>query len=160
MRPHLAIASIGILGLSVGCSSHAPTNLFDTTAGGIPLNGGDAGGDAAQNNVCPAGGIQEVEPNDSPGQATMFTMTVCGQIASSSDIDFFKFTLDKNTKKFFFSFVGNVTVTVRVQGEEVTLTPQMVPNIPFFVSVPYSLEVRSADGNPQYYSLTVQPMTM
>src|SRR5262249_29863391 len=75
----VAIAALGALALCAApaCSGHQPTDLFEQPLGSVDSGFADAADDG-RISVCPAGGITEVEPNDEPGMATPFTMTVCG----------------------------------------------------------------------------------
>jgi hypothetical protein len=140
-----------------GDGSSTPVPEAGSGDAGDAGNMGDAqdGGDTDAG-LCAPEATPEHEPNDSAGQANAFSADFCGRIAPGTEHDFATFTLPAGTTMMRFSFVGNIDITMMVQGMTVHLTPTgALPAIPFVVGQPYVLDVTSSTGNPEAYSLKV-----
>ena len=144
---------------------------------------GSGGGDASQTDgppivfldggpdvgpvPCVAGGVLETEPNDNLGQANTINGNVpmCGQITRAQDggldEDYFAFHMQASTTTMTIEFNGNVSLTVSVDGgdggrQEVVLSPTSTSTpVPFVKDKQYTIVVRSFDGNPQNYRVTI-----
>jgi hypothetical protein len=122
----------------------------------MPTDGGDAGNDdgeagAVANNV-------EVEPNDSAANANTLVLNgpECGSISPATDVDFYKFTIPASDTKWSISFDGNIKMTFTVGTDPpVVVQPGSTPSPTFHAGAEYTVQVESADGQPQAYAITI-----
>ena len=129
---------------SCGCSGAGSSDLEQAQV---------TGGGPASAATCE--GPREAEPNDA--KANDLAGSACGTIDPATDVDTFAFTLPASAKGLAFGYEGNVSITVRADGKVVTISPGSRPALPLVRERPYLLEVRSADGKPQAYKVTVTP---
>jgi hypothetical protein len=119
-------------------------------------DGGDAGGGGEGG---PTGvGQFETEPNDTAATANplMLNGPECGAISPGTDVDFFTFTLPANTTNMNVSFDGNISLTFNDGTDPaVTISPGNTPQIPVKAGATYTVEVHSANGQPQGYAITI-----
>jgi len=135
----------------------------------IVLDGGPEGGVP-----CVLGGVLEDEPNDDRATANTVDPTRCGVlVAKTSDdagadggdagdagagteSDFLTFTLKPTTKSFYIQFAGDISMKVDVEGQpSVIITPTSAPPVAFVQNKPYYIEVRSLNGKPTNWRVTV-----
>jgi hypothetical protein len=147
-RWHVAFASAALI---VACSGATRSDLEDPTQGGTAPPPGSSDGGA----VTCQGGTPEIEPNNTPATANPINGEVCGIIDPPTESDFFTFTPPQTAKGISLSFTGKIDVTVTVAGTTVTLSAASHPDIPFVKGRPYVLEVKSADGVKEAYTVTV-----
>ncbi len=117
---------------------------------------------------CVQGGVPEIEPNQSAGQATPFTTSICGVIepaagaeaglpdaAAGAESDFTTYTLKSTTSSFFLQFSGDITLVITVDGQTVTLTPTSFPAIPFAKGKPYIVEVKANTSAKTFWRVSL-----
>jgi hypothetical protein len=143
---------VGVTALLVACSGATRSDLQDPTsqdgAAPSPLS---SDGDASS---C-QGGTPEQEPNNTATTANPINGKVCWIIDQPNESDFFTLTNPQTAKGMSLSFTGSVVITLTVGGASTTLSATSHPDIPFEKSKPYMLEVKSADGHKQAYTITV-----
>jgi hypothetical protein len=124
----------------------APTAAPATDAGtgeggGTGTGPGTGGGNPGK--LCEASSTKEVEDNNAQGAATAVpgaTGSACGQLATKTDVDFFKFTLPADTTGFGmgynFTRAGlKIEVTANGKTFNVGQTPELEPGAEYIVKV-------------------------
>jgi hypothetical protein len=124
----------------------------------VQLDGGDSG-----SIPCFDPGELEEEPNDPVGLANVLRPTRCGIVLTTGltgqpedggESDFLKFNLTDASTGFYLQFTGKIKMIVRVKGQSYTVSETESPVLPFHKNEPYTIEVRSADGNQQKWTVT------
>lgn len=127
---------------------------------------------------CYAGGVLELEPNESAGSATSFAGTICGVLSAGSggagdasadsaadaagdggasgvDEDYVTWTFKATTSSFSIKFEGDVIIDISVDGSVVaTLQAGAMASIPFSKK-PYVAHIKPASSRPAYWKLLV-----
>lgn len=106
-----------------------------------PGTGGGNGGNAGK--LCEAASVKEAEDNNSAATATAVpgaSGSACGQLATKSDVDFFKFTLPADTTGFGMGLNysrNGLKIEVSVDGKsfEIGQTPELIPGKEYVVKV-------------------------
>ena len=106
-----------------------------------PGTGGGTGGGPGK--LCQTASVAEKEDNNSEAAATAVpgaTGSACGQLASKTDVDFFKFTLPADTTGFGmglnYSRQGlKIQVSVDGKSFEIGQTPELIPGKEYVVKV-------------------------
>ena len=124
--------------------------------GEAPLADGAVAASDAAPPTCSNGAVPEIEPNNDAATASAFVTSMCGVIsAPGAESDFLKYQLKDTTNFMNIQFKGNVTLTFRISGQTVVWGNGKFPQIPIVNGMPYSLEVKSANGKPQNYSIVL-----
>lgn len=127
------------------------------TGTGTGTGGGNGGG---AGKLCEAASVKEVEDNNAEGVATAVpgaSGSACGQLATKTDVDFFKFTLPADTAGFGmglnYSRQGlKIQVSVDGKSFEVGQTPALVSGKEYIVKVS-----TTGDGPVDYrWNMTVE----
>lgn len=121
----------------------APATDGGTEGGGGTGTGPGTGGGNGPGKLCQAASVAEKEDNNSEGAATAVpgaTGSACGQLASKTDVDFFKFTLPADTTGFGmglnYSRQGlKIQISVDGKSFEVGQTPELIPGKEYVVKV-------------------------
>lgn len=108
------------------------------TGGG---DGGGTGGGAGK--LCEASSVKEAEDNNAAAKATAVpakTGSACGQLATKSDVDFFKFTLPADATGFGMGYNYSrqgLKIEVSVDGKTFSIggTPELIPGKEYVVKV-------------------------
>ncbi|HVH45379.1 MAG TPA: hypothetical protein VM925_23660 [Labilithrix sp.] len=108
---------------------------------------------------CVVGGELEEEPNDDGGLANELKPTRCGvtlvNAVDAGESDFLKFELADASTEFFVQYAGNVQVLVETDGSAPVDITQGSPKVAFKKGQPYFVEVKSKDGKPQVWRVTL-----
>jgi hypothetical protein len=144
-----------------GPKDAAPDKISYDAGTVVQLDGGDAG-----NIPCFDPGELEEEPNQPESLANVLRPTRCGIIvspnvpdaaadaASSAESDFLKFNLSDASTGFYLQFTGKIKMVVRVKGQSYTVSETESPVLPFHKNELYTVEVLSADGKEQKWTVT------
>jgi hypothetical protein len=121
----------------------APATDGGTGDGGGTGPGTGGGNGGGPGKLCEAASVKETEDNNSAAAATAVpaaTGSACGQLATKTDVDFFKFTLPADTTGFGmglnYSRPG-LEIEVSVDGKSFSVgnTPELIPGKEYVVKV-------------------------